>query len=553
MNEYQENSKKYVRKKAIKKAIKYLTKKRFNVTIASKSYLRDAKNFLIENDNNHQIVNELSDETIRRWEKFYSSIVNKKKASELKIAYLCGPSPITDLKVMIDNGILPENVWAFELDSSSYDKAIMSALSSKYKYLKIVKGDMSSFFEYNPIKFDIIYFDACAPLPSPTSKTLKSTVSILKNHKLNSPGILITNFSLPSEEQDEHTRKSISKVVSEYLYPKAFLEANKKNNYWSETHSEDFIEEKEWDKEVYNNLENYYGQYITRFIDDISSLIIPYQKFFQNKRFLKIFYNNIFDQKSMDKLNNELEEKLHNFTSSDDIDDYENYDDIYDIEKGYIFSEPYLYSCLHALINIEKLDNKNKFYKSFISELSILKNKDSFFNAIKFMYFILNVNSKEIHQKFYSKSLLNISNNWEPFNRHYLCDVFLFHQIQELLIRQFCVTYHLNVEKTLRWTYKSKETQMFTDLLIFDECRYLYDWIPTLDMIETNLNNIEMDLSLRLILDSLSKHSLRCNMDYFFGTSSIGIGNKKFNEKRFKIREKVLIPNLEERKTPSPI
>ncbi len=565
MNDYQEDSKNFVREKAIKKAIKYLTKKRFKVTIASKHYLRNAKKALIEKNNDSKIISELSDETIKKWENFYSSIVTKKKASELKIAYLCGPSPLNDLEVMVKNGILPENVWAFELDSASYDKAIMSVLTSKFKYLKIVKGDMSSFFEYSPIKFDIIYFDACAPLPSPTSKTLKSTISILKNHKLNSPGILITNFSLPSEEQDKHTRESISKIVSEYLYPKGFLEVNEKNNYWSEVHPENFTQEKYWDKEVYDNfiesknldtevyddfldsevfnnfmepknwdtevydnLENYYGQYITRFIDDMSSIIIPYQRFFQNTKFLKIFFNNIFDPKSIDKLNKELEENLHKFTNFN-----------YDGDGSNIFEERYYFSCLTSLLNIEKLNNKNKFYKTFINELSILKNKDLFLNAIKFMYFILNENSKEIREKFYSENLLNISNNWQPFKRHYLCDVFLFHQIKELLVRQFCVPYHLNVEKTLRWTYKAKDTQMFTDLLIFDECRYLYDWIPTLGMIEANLNDIEMDLSLRLILDSISKHSIRCNMDYFYGTSAIDLGTKGFEEKKFKVRKKI--------------
>ena len=106
MNHYQEDSKRFVRKKAIKKAIKYLTEERFKVTIASKNYLRNAKNALIDKDNNSGIISELSDETITKWENFYSSIVNKKKASELKIAYLCGPSPLNDLEVMVKNGIL---------------------------------------------------------------------------------------------------------------------------------------------------------------------------------------------------------------------------------------------------------------------------------------------------------------------------------------------------------------------------------------------------------------------------------------------------------------
>ena len=178
---------------------------------------------------------------------------------------------------------------------------------------------MSTFFEYSPMKFDIIYFDACAPLPSPSSKTLKSLVSIFKNHKLNSPGALITNFSLPNEEQDEHTKKSIAKIVGAYLHPKAFLENNDDDNEKSSIKScaEAYgyiYGDNEWNEIIYSDLENYYGQYLTRFINDIASVIVPYQRIFNSKEFLKIFFKDIFDKNSQNKLNKELQEELYNFT-----------------------------------------------------------------------------------------------------------------------------------------------------------------------------------------------------------------------------------------------
>lgn len=196
-----------------------------------------------------------------------------------------------------------------------------------------------------------------------------------------------------------------------------------------------------------------------------------------------------------------------------------------------------LYSILISVYYIDDLDKKNKFFKSFFNELSILKNKDMFVDAISFIFYIFDQGDGQ--EKYYSDSLQTLSNNWNAFSRHYLCDVFLFHQLKELLARQLCVPYHLNIEKTDRWTYKAKKTQMFTDLLVFDECRYLYDWMPTLDMLEANLNNIDMELSIRLILDSVSKHTLYYNKEYFFGTSALDIGIKGFEGKVLKKRKNI--------------
>jgi len=537
MENYQENEKEIVRKEALTNAIQYLTKDRFETTIAYKSYLKNAKEALIKKYKDGggygEIAYQLTDETIERWEKFYESIVQSKKPSELKIAYLCGPNPLNDLHIMIDLGVLPENVWAFELGDNEYSNAVMETLNSEYPYLKIIKGDMSIFFEYSPMKFDIIYFDACAPLPSPSSKTLKSLVSVFKNHKLNSPGALITNFSLPTQEQDPNTNDSIAKIVGAYLNPKAFLENNEED---SDSRIKDGAEaygyiygEREWNKIISSDLDNYYGQYLTRFINDIASVIVPYQKIFNSKELIKIFFKDIFDKKSQDKLNKELKEKLYNFTHFTDDD-----------EGGYggdIYVDSMLYSILISIYYIDDFDKKNKFFKSFFNELSILKNKDMFVDAISFIFYIFDQGDGQ--EKYYSDSLQALSNNWNDLSRHYLCDVFMFHQLKELLARQLCVPYHLNIEKTDRWTYKAKETQMFTDLLVFDECRYLYDWMPTLDMLEANLNNIDMELSIRLILDSVSKHTLYYNKEYFFGTSALDIRIKGFEGKVLKKRKNI--------------
>lgn len=533
--EYNQNQKNEVREQSLKNAILSLTKNRKKSTIAIKKYLRNAKQYLL--DTNNDILEDLKETTILRWENFYDSVVGNKKPSELKIAYLCGPNPLNDLEVMLEMGILPENVWAFELDYDSYIKAVEKTLFSEYHYLKIINGKIETFFENTPIKFDIIYFDACGPLPSKKSKTLQTIVSIFKNHRLNSPGALITNFSLPSKEQDKETWDQLVPLVGTYLYPKAFIESGKTRYNSTAGPSDKYYDDElnlegKWFKKVDKNLNNYYGQYITRFISDIATIIIPYQRLINNKEFLKIFFKDIYNNNF--KLNEKLERELKLFTEIENIIDENDEDDYI---GGEIFESLDLFSILFSILSIDKNFKNIKLCKLLIDELSINKNKELFVTDLKIAYYLLNEGLKE--KDYYSESLKNINRNWKSFNRHYLCDVFMFHQLTQLLVTQITIPYFLNIEKTKRWTYKAKETQMYTDLFIFDECRYVFDWMPTINMLEFNLNNIDIELSYRLILDSIAKNLHNYNWDIFYGTHAIGLNDKEYKEKLLKVRKRI--------------
>jgi len=105
------------------------------------------------------------------------------------------------------------------------------------------------------------------------------------------------------------------------------------------------------------------------------------------------------------------------------------------------------------------------------------------------------------------------------------------HQIVELLFRQVAVPYHVNVERTRRWRYQAKDTPMFMDMTILDECRYLYDWMPTTEMVSAGFSNIERQLAYRFALDGVSKHRRWYNSEYFFGTAVIDQFTEPFEAK----------------------
>ena len=48
---------------------------------------------------------------------------------------------------------------------------------------------------------------------------------------------------------------------------------------------------------------------------------------------------------------------------------------------------------------------------------------------------------------------------------------------------------------------------MFLDMFVFDECRYLYDWMPTIDNFLHSIEDIERQFVFRFALDGINRHT----------------------------------------------
>ena len=78
---------------------------------------------------------------------------------------------------------------------------------------------------------------------------------------------------------------------------------------------------------------------------------------------------------------------------------------------------------------------------------------------------------------------------------------------------------------------------MFMDMLILDECRYLYDWMPTVDMFSEAIKDAERQLAYRFALDGVAKHRRWYNPEYFFGTAVVDQFTAGFDAKTLSPRE----------------
>lgn len=500
--EYQEGEKQIARDKALTFAISTLTKNRHKSSVARKSYVRDIKTYLQTKGSSYDkyISSLLTDSEIMRWEAFYESIIKKKKPSELRVAYLSGPNPENDIEVLVANGVLPENIWAFESDNKTYSRAVISALESRFPFVKIYRGKIENYLKILPFKFDIIYLDFCSTLAS--SNTLSVVRDIFFYQKLETLGVLITNFAFPNEENEANLdyRENLTLLAANYLYPKPFTEQyTGLGGNFTETPECHGIDKEKFIEIAKRNERTFYSQLITRILFDLPGVIIPYQRLANNESLINLFFKNF----KKDSFNEDYAEDIMCFPDENSM--------VWGLSSFFIDKSSFI-------------DLFNRFKR----QLSISNNENKLLEQIELVCYFM---TERLQDDLHSEKLDAIRKKWKITDKYIFCDVFMFHQLKDILVGQLTSPYLYNVDYTRRWTYKAKETEMFMDLITYDECRYIFDWMPTLDMFEEGVEDWNRQLSLRFAMDSATKQRRWYNEEFFSGTAVVDQGTKTFEAK----------------------
>ena len=181
IEQYNQPQKKRARTAALKHAVEVITANRKKGAIVGEHYADQVKATLQARGGYDEAASSAcNDSTIKEWEGFWRSKVGVKHPSELLVAYLAGPEPMNDFQVLVDLGIHPHNIYAFETDNRIFNEALENAKSSNFPLIKIFKMPMDRYLQSVPLTFDIIYFDACGPLPSTSQRTLRTVANVFR-------------------------------------------------------------------------------------------------------------------------------------------------------------------------------------------------------------------------------------------------------------------------------------------------------------------------------------------------------------------------------------
>ena len=503
---YDNPVKKKCRSDVLSHAIRCLTTGRQTSACVQRGHVRRVWKQLQESGEsqafyNPQVIDSIENE-IRQWEIFHEGRIQSRNPSELTVCYLGGENPINDLKVLVDNGVLPQNVWAVEKKSKKYEEAWTAIRGSTFRNVRLFEGDILSFMKDFPGNFDIIYFDACGTLPSAKQNTLKFIGYVFRYNKLTSPGALITNFSFPQEQStsDSNEKDLRGLLVTEYLkyrlyntlMSKGSLEENAK-----------FLDER--------SLKDNYGDYITYQVLDSAYLYIPALRMLTST-------NPLWDQ--MLRTKKGFQDFLKTCRGS-----YLGDGSIGDEKLGDTSEVSPMWKCGFAL---EELQNDNPLCKTWISQ--ILPDWDSTPNLkteklplLLLTHLLSHYNffiSKFTNGKFHEKCLEPLENALREMQYPRFAKAVDLDSTKSLvaglLYGQMAYPSFPVVEKMLRLHYTGNTRQMFTDVFIFDQCRYVYEQFPSISCAFFAITEPVQQIVFRMVVDGLRKHLEGiCSKDVF--------------------------------------
>jgi hypothetical protein len=450
----------------------------------------------------HDIPNDAS-----QFLEFYQSQISSRRPGDLRVLYLSGPEPLNDLEVFLSLGIIPQNIWAVEIKEGLYDDAI-EQLRQHNSFIRIHHGKLEHFFEQVNERFDLIYIDACGPLPSGKPNTLKLPLAMLQHERLAPLGMLITNFAEPSSDRHD----LYTDLMTEYFAPRykdcpVVLQENGVDPAIAH------FEPEYLKSYVRGHFADVYSDFVTRFVVDLASNIVPQRRIFANTDLRRKYFAN--DEK-LKNVRNCATAPWPDFKPGSTLEkqfpDYAKIGDIYLNPAEYPLltflrrvADSGILTSLLAPLLVEKIDNAQP--------------NDALLSVGLLEHII------EGHWEAASTEMLEaISGSWFDSEGGLFCDVPLPNLLVNSLFGIYSHPYLVNPRRSLRYSYIAKSTRMYTDCLAFDQCRYYFDYWPTIDLIPRRFQSLPFQLVIRACLDRMGRHDWLSSSHPFRGAALAGFG-----------------------------
>src|SRR2546421_28237 len=206
LDSYRQPEKERVRQRILLHAVDLLTRRRAKTPIVRAGELRAVVDYaldVLQKLGRSDLRSSVQDE-LENWLEWQASRIRKRKPAELRIIYLCGPEPLNDLRVLLELGVNPHNVWGIESNEAAF-RAALRELAKAGLPVKLHKGTLTEFFERVPETFDIAYLDTTGPILGGKPAALSPTLELLRASRLEPLSVLITNFAeVPSSDTNRY-------------------------------------------------------------------------------------------------------------------------------------------------------------------------------------------------------------------------------------------------------------------------------------------------------------------------------------------------------------
>lgn len=515
---YREPTKRKARNLLLRNAVNALTKDRASTRIIDEERTREialdaADHFEKFAENvTAGLARNATLERFNRWQPLIKSYHQTKRPSELRVLYLCGPSPENDLDVFMDCGILPENIWAIESKYSNFLAALDKTKEMRLG-IKLYRGELAQFFRQVPAIFDIVYLDVCGRFMGGKPNTLAPLLEAVTFQRLAPLSALVTNYAEVKQDAIDQYAVLTSAyfMARERSVPSVLFETTLEP-------AELAYDGEPLRRFCAENIEPFYSDFITRFTVDIARYIIPNCRALSiNSVFrsligvsasqLRTILDSIFRPKSKNipaaEFDEWLTEALRRHT--------------WEISPS---SYP-LYVFLEESKTMSGSDPVTPIFRSY--EVNGKRVSDLLPTSLVVESIL------EGHWDVASDMLLSaIENSWFGSKLDPYCDAALPNLLVNSVLGIYGYPHHVAPGSSLRLKYTARETKMFADCLLFDQCREFYDFLPVLDLVPNFCADVGNEMLVRAMLDQLGWQDWSCDQHPFQGSALFGVGERHY-------------------------
>lgn len=476
MQTYNQPIKARARDKVLTHAVRLLTTHRAQSTIVRKQELAAVVKFAVGvlakmgyRDLTRLITRELDD-----WLDWRTSRVQHRRADQLRVIYLCGPEPLNDLKVLLRLGVSPHNVWAIESNEIAFQAAVASIAAAAIP-VKLHRGPLARFFEQVPESFDIAYLDTTGPILGGKPSAIAPALELLRSSRLEPLSVLITNYAaVPKTDEDRYARVMTEFFRFRYNDVPTVLFAAGVDPAEAEHDAGHML------TAVKSNLESVYSDFITRLLIDVARSWIP------SARGLRVIENQYLSDRAvleaayaLGKPEGDLREMLASI--------------------GDVNLSPSSYPLISFLRSIRQAQPAEPLAQS-LGNMSF-SGRDAFElnKAVELLDKIV-----EGHWKLASDELLQaIAAPWFDQKAPFTCDLPFPNLMVHSLLGMYGRPYFASLRDSIRGRYTAKATTMFTDVFVLDQCRYYFDWFPTVTQVPARFRSKALQVVARCIMDRI--------------------------------------------------
>jgi hypothetical protein len=502
LDTYRQPEKERVRQRILRHAVDLLTQRRAETPIVRPGELRAVVDYAADvlaklgrSDLDASVHDELD-----RWLEWQASRVQQRKPAELRLIYLCGPEPLNDLRVLLELGVNPHNVWGVESNEVAF-RAALEELANAGLPVKLHKGTLAQFFERVPETFDIAYLDTTGPILGGKPAALSPTLELLRASRLEPLSVLITNFAnVPEPEIDRY-----GTVMTDYFrfrfndVPQCLLEQDV-DPAWSPFDSTHMLQV------VKSNMQPVYSDFITRLVVDLARHWIPSARGFQ-----------ILERQYLADTETARSTKEAAYSPGKAA---ETATEILE-SVGDALLSPNAYPLVSFLRSMRESNSREPLIQQ-LGEMQFFGRSALELNrAVALLDGIA-----EGHWKMASQELLQaIAAPWFDRRKTYesfTCDL----PFPNLLVHSLLGIYgrpcFYSARDSIRGRYTAKSTEMFTDLFVLDQCRYYFDWFPTVPQAPSRFRSHAFQVLARCLLDRIWSSERSPDAHPFRGSSVAG-------------------------------